>query len=145
MVWFWITMWVLQGGLTHLICQSKNRPNGFWLGFLLGPIGIIVAVCLSKLPDGDDPLVAAWEAEKTTKKCPDCAETILADAKVCKHCGFRFAPKSTPNAPSKQLPPKSTKVKCHHCQHVQLVPVHQQLFNCEECGTKLRRRTTEVN
>ena len=26
-----------------------------------------------------------------TKKCPDCAETILADAKVCKHCGYRFA------------------------------------------------------
>jgi hypothetical protein len=27
-----------------------------------------------------------------TKKCPDCAETVLADAKVCKHCGYRFAP-----------------------------------------------------
>jgi Uncharacterised protein family UPF0547 len=26
-----------------------------------------------------------------TKKCPDCAETVLADAKVCKHCGYRFA------------------------------------------------------
>jgi hypothetical protein len=26
-----------------------------------------------------------------TKKCPDCAETVLADAKVCKHCGCRFA------------------------------------------------------
>jgi hypothetical protein len=28
----------------------------------------------------------------TLKRCPDCAETILADARVCKHCGFRFAP-----------------------------------------------------
>jgi hypothetical protein len=26
-----------------------------------------------------------------TKKCPDCAETVLADANVCKHCGYRFA------------------------------------------------------
>jgi hypothetical protein len=26
-----------------------------------------------------------------TKKCPDCAETVLADANVCKHCGCRFA------------------------------------------------------
>jgi hypothetical protein len=25
-----------------------------------------------------------------TKKCPDCAETVLADANVCKHCGYRF-------------------------------------------------------
>jgi hypothetical protein len=40
-----------------------------------------------------DPLVAAWEAARTTKKCPDCAETVLADAKVCKNCGYRFAAK----------------------------------------------------
>jgi hypothetical protein len=26
-----------------------------------------------------------------TKKCPDCAETVLADANVCKQCGYRFA------------------------------------------------------
>lgn len=24
------------------------------------------------------------------KRCPDCAEAVLADARVCKHCGFRF-------------------------------------------------------
>ena len=103
----------------------------------------------------DDPLVAAREAAKTTKKCPDCAETILVDAKVCKHCGYRFAPASAPKAPPKptstpisapKAPPKqpsgkSTKVKCHHCEHVQTVPVNQQTFVCEECGTKLKRRT----
>lgn len=26
-----------------------------------------------------------------SKKCPDCAEMVLADANVCKHCGHRFA------------------------------------------------------
>ena len=31
-----------------------------------------------------------------TKKCPDCAETILRDAHVCKHCGYRFGPASPP-------------------------------------------------
>lgn len=27
---------------------------------------------------------------RRTKQCSDCAETVLADARVCKHCGYRF-------------------------------------------------------
>ena len=38
-------------------------------------------------------------------------------------------------------PGKSTKVKCHSCQHVQPVPLSQQTFVCEQCGTNLKRRT----
>jgi transposase len=32
-----------------------------------------------------------------------------------------------------------SKVRCSHCQHVQSVPLSQQTFVCDECGTKLRR------
>lgn len=41
-------------------------------------------------------LIAQWDAEDAAeaapakKKCPDCAETVLADANVCKHCTYRF-------------------------------------------------------
>lgn len=28
----------------------------------------------------------------STKVCPDCAETVLGAARVCRHCHFRFAP-----------------------------------------------------
>jgi hypothetical protein len=38
------------------------------------------------------PLQLVDEAEPSTKLCPDCAETVLASARVCKHCQFRFAP-----------------------------------------------------
>jgi hypothetical protein len=124
-------------------------------GVAVALIGSVMLRQTKGNPAAPDPLVAAWEAAKTTKKCPDCAETILADAKVCKHCGYRFTPTSAPNAPPKtpsdksdstpNLPPttpsgNSTKVKCHHCQHVQMVPVSQQSFVCDECGTKLQRR-----
>ena len=36
-----------------------------------------------QIVDGDGP---------TTKVCPDCAETVLHSARVCKHCHFRFDP-----------------------------------------------------
>jgi ribosomal protein S27E len=75
-----------------------------------------------------DPLVVAWEAAKTTKKCPDCAETILIHADVCEHCGYHFPPLGN--------------VRCHHCRHVQAVTASPSTFVCEQCGAMLRRRTT---
>ena len=31
-------------------------------------------------------------SERRTKTCPDCAETVLEAARVCKHCGHEFGP-----------------------------------------------------
>jgi hypothetical protein len=28
--------------------------------------------------------------DRQTKTCPDCAETVLAAARICKHCGHQF-------------------------------------------------------
>lgn len=92
----------------------------------------------SRAPEAAD---GPASVQAQTKKCPDCAETILADAKVCKHCGYRFAA-SAPDALQELAPAKSGKVKCRHCQHVQAVPLSQQTFVCEQCNTKLKRRTT---
>jgi hypothetical protein len=36
------------------------------------------------------PMVS--EADTDSKVCPECAETVKAAARVCKHCGYRFAP-----------------------------------------------------
>jgi hypothetical protein len=35
-------------------------------------------------------VAAAPPPPAATKTCPDCAETVLAAARVCKHCGYRF-------------------------------------------------------
>jgi hypothetical protein len=38
--------------------------------------------------------VAARSAiqDSLDKPCPDCAESVKANARVCRYCGFRFAP-----------------------------------------------------
>jgi hypothetical protein len=62
MSWFWIILlWAFQGGIACAIMQAKNQSgrDGFVLGALLGPIGIIIALCMPKLPAPELPRVWA--------------------------------------------------------------------------------------
>ncbi|WP_082109829.1 zinc ribbon domain-containing protein [Mycobacterium sp. UM_Kg1] len=143
------------------VANSKNRPwaEGLLLGLFLGLIGFIIEACLSAKPpqpgrnrerDGSQRYgnVTAWTdspatLQAQTKACPDCAETVLAAARVCKHCGYRFAarPMSAPSKADPQAKPARTtsKVRCFHCQHIQVEPLAKSTFLCERCETKLRR------
>ena len=61
MSWFWIIVfWALCGGIGCAINQAKNRSGveGFLLGGLLGVIGVIIVLCLPKLPSTEMP--RAW-------------------------------------------------------------------------------------
>jgi hypothetical protein len=83
----------------------------------------------------DDDLVDWWASQNkqaTTKKCPDCAETVLADAKVCKHCGYRFAPAAssepatkppaTPQPANRPAPSPHNSEPPHARQYPELPP-----------------------
>ena len=163
--------------------KNRHWSEGLLLGGLLGIIGVIIELFMRSLPSGppppgwypdpddkgsqrywdgrewDDPPARAVKStpkavtQAKTKACPDCAETILAAAKVCKHCGYRYAPLSAPKTSVPQSIPrakdetviareKSAKVKCHNCQHVQTVPQSAATFPCEQCDARLKRRTT---
>lgn len=43
-------------------------------------------------PSGVPTAAPTTAQPQPTKTCPDCAETVLAAARVCKHCGYRFDP-----------------------------------------------------
>jgi hypothetical protein len=60
-----------------------------------------------RVPDVPAAPALTEAAPKPTKKCPDCAETVLADARVCKHCGYRFAPAASSESATK--PPAPTQ------------------------------------
>jgi hypothetical protein len=102
-----IAVWFMDKGLRTLYPVGSDGKTDTslpgieaTLGIALYVAGAGVALALIgsvMLRQTEEPLAAAREAAGTTKKCPDCAETILADARVCKHCGYRFA-LDAPNA-----------------------------------------------
>ena len=83
-----IMFWIICGGVAAMIASSKGASGvlGFFVGLLLGPLGIVAAFFL-----GGEEQKAVKELEAgTAKKCPRCAELVKPDALVCKHCGHEF-------------------------------------------------------
>lgn len=99
---------VIIGGICAifggLIGRNKDRWGmGVTLGFLLGPIGLIIVAVMSPGPNarflpsrGSVVMVPSTTGSPDTRPrvpCPQCAEMVLVDANVCRFCGAQF-PKS---------------------------------------------------
>jgi len=63
-----------------------RRPSATPSAFPSLPVGFRY----DAIPPG--PLQMVDAETPSTKVCPDCAETVLHSARVCKHCHFRFDP-----------------------------------------------------
>lgn len=82
-------IWVLCAVFSAVIASAKDRSGFGWfvLGFLFGPFALIAVgfmPSLKTMPGAPTPA--------THVKCPDCAELVLNEARVCKHCGCRLVP-----------------------------------------------------
>lgn len=84
----YIIIWVVCGIGAAVIASSKGRNAFGWFigGLLLGPIGLLIVGFMGQPAPN----------ECTLRKCPYCAEQILKEAKVCKHCGRDVEPVDTP-------------------------------------------------
>jgi hypothetical protein len=67
----YVMLWLFMGLLGAALGNSKGRGgDGFCLGVLLGPIGVVIVVLLS--PKG--------------RVCSFCKSSIHSEASVCPHC-----------------------------------------------------------
>ena len=100
----WLLFWIILPVCAYILAGSKRRNQWLWaLGTLVLPPAILILLCLPGLPPtrpgwDDAPreniVDATWTTltGKKTRECPYCAETILARARLCKHCGKNVKP-----------------------------------------------------
>lgn len=83
-----ILMWaVIWGGVCAIVAANRGRSGFGWflLGALFSFVALIVLVLLPRIGSlSIDGIVIR------DKKCPQCAEMVKGDAKVCRFCGHSF-------------------------------------------------------
>lgn len=83
-----VVLWLLFGVAAAIIADRRggNGCLGFGLGVLFGPFGLIFAL----FQGGEKKREEADILAMRKKRCPMCAEAVLAEARVCRHCGHGF-------------------------------------------------------
>ena len=128
-------LWLICGFGAAAIAASKNRSGagGFFWGVLLGPIGLLIVGFMEKkavepapsstqtgnaaqsVPQGAQTKAApAMPRERT---CPWCAETIKAEAIICRFCQRDVQPLP---APEPEQGPVVKVIECESCKDMGL-------------------------
>ncbi len=83
---FWVVFSVIVG----IVASSRGRSGFGWflLACVISPLLAVIAVAL--LPSKFATL--GIPTPETHVKCPDCAEFVRKEAKVCKHCRAKLEP-----------------------------------------------------
>lgn len=85
----WLTLWIVFSIGVGIIAAARGRSFIGWafLALIISPLFAVIIVAL--IGRGDE---ADGPSPSTHVKCPDCAELVLKEAKVCKHCHCRLVP-----------------------------------------------------
>lgn len=84
----WPVPLVILGGLLGVAFATEGVRGAVGVARYGGTIVLVGSLVMAPLI-----LYARYEtAQGSQKPCPDCAETVKRDARVCRHCGYRWAP-----------------------------------------------------
>jgi hypothetical protein len=88
---FLLVFWIICAVAAALIAGGKGRSSaGFGcLGFILGPIGILIAAIVSPNQYGKDQTAVD---NGLLRECPYCKEPIRREAIKCRYCGETVEP-----------------------------------------------------
>lgn len=88
----WILFWCVLSVVVGVFAAGKGRSGVGWflLSMLISPL--LAAIFLAIVKDLSGGAAAAGPSDQTHVKCPVCAEFVLPEAKVCKHCAAPLTP-----------------------------------------------------
>lgn len=90
----WIIVWIALCMAVGVFADRRGRSGGGWflLSLVISPLLGLIFVGVSQDLAKERQAKAAELGPRTHVKCPSCAEWVLPEAMVCKHCGGALAP-----------------------------------------------------